>query len=103
MLTMRRWEHQRTLTPIDEATTSITDRITLEPRLRLLAPLMANVLRSFFGHRHRRLARHFGFWLLHIGTLELHCSRQFRRMFQDRPQRVTPTGEVQQLVLSGGS
>lgn len=60
MLTMRRWEHQRTLTPIDETTTSITDRITLEPRLRLLAPVMAKVLRAFFGHRHRRLARYFG-------------------------------------------
>ena len=59
MLSMRRWEHQRTLAPIDETTTRITDRITLEPRLPFLAPLLAKVLHAYFGHRHRRLARHF--------------------------------------------
>lgn len=59
MLSMRRWEHQRTLAPVDEATTRVTDRITLEPRLSLLAPIAARLVAAFFGHRHRRLRRHF--------------------------------------------
>lgn len=59
MLSMRRWEHERTLMPIDETATRVTDRITLEPRLRGIGPVIARILRAFFGHRHRRLARHF--------------------------------------------
>ena len=60
MLSMRRWEHERTLTAVG-ANTRVHDRITLEPRLPVpgLAGLLRTVLRAFFGHRHRRLRRHF--------------------------------------------
>lgn len=59
MLSMRQWEHRRTLSPIDEGTTRVTDHIVLVPRLGLVTPVMAKVLYAFFGHRHRRLQRHF--------------------------------------------
>ena len=60
MLSMRRWEHERTLTPVDGGT-RVHDRVALEPRLHVpgLASLLAVVVRAFFTHRHRRLARHF--------------------------------------------
>ena len=60
MLSMRRWEHERTLTVVGDET-EVRDRITFEPRLPVpgLAALLAPVLRAFFGHRHRRLNRHF--------------------------------------------
>lgn len=59
MLSMRRWEHRRTLTPIGAGTTRITDYIVLVPRLGLMTPIMTRLLYAFFGHRHRRLRRHF--------------------------------------------
>jgi hypothetical protein len=61
MLSMRSWQHERTLTPVTEAVTRVHDRITFEPRLllRLSAGFMAKVFGAFFAHRHRRLARHF--------------------------------------------
>ena len=60
MLSMRRWEHERTLTVVGDET-EVRDRITFEPRLPVpgLAAVLARVLRAFFGHRHRRLNRHF--------------------------------------------
>lgn len=60
MATMRHWEHERTIAPLDEGRTRITDRITLEPRFAAAAPLAARILHAFFGHRHRRLTRFFG-------------------------------------------
>jgi hypothetical protein len=61
MFSMRSWQHERTLTPVDDAVTRVHDRITFEPRLllRLSAGFMARVFAGFFAHRHRRLARHF--------------------------------------------
>lgn len=60
MLSMRRWEHERTLTPVGDRT-RVHDRITFEPRLPIpgLASLLRRVLRAFFGHRHRKLQQHF--------------------------------------------
>lgn len=60
MLSMRRWEHERTLTEVEGAA-RVHDRVTFEPRLPLpgVAPVIRRVLRAFFGHRHRRLRRHF--------------------------------------------
>lgn len=50
MLSMRRWEHERTLTPV-EGGTLVRDRVTLQPRwpLRVLAPLLERVVGAFFG------------------------------------------------------
>ena len=59
MASMRRWEHERTLTPLDDGTTRVTDRITFEPRIPGIGAVFGRVLPAFFGHRHRRLARHF--------------------------------------------
>jgi len=59
MASMRRWEHERRLVSLDDSTTRVTDRITLETRVPGLSRLMARLLLAFFGHRHRRLARHF--------------------------------------------
>jgi ligand-binding SRPBCC domain-containing protein len=62
MLSMRSWEHERTLTPATEGRTTVHDRVAFEPRflLRLSAGLFRRILAAFFAHRHRRLARHFG-------------------------------------------
>lgn len=56
MLSMRRWEHERTLTPVAGGT-RVHDRVTLQPRLAIpgLAALLARVVDAFFKHRHRRL------------------------------------------------
>lgn len=61
MLSMRSWQHERTLTPVAEAVTRVHDRVTFETRwfMRLSAGLLHRALRAFFAHRHRRLARHF--------------------------------------------
>jgi len=60
MMSMRRWRHERTLTP-EGTKTIVRDRITFELRLPLrpLTPLMAVALQALFGHRQRRLQRHF--------------------------------------------
>ena len=62
MLSMRRWEHERTLTPRGGGRTTLHDRVTFQTRLplTLIAPLISRVVRAFFGHRHRRLQKHFG-------------------------------------------
>ncbi len=61
MLSMRSWQHERTLTPVTDAVTRVHDRITFEPRvlLRPSAGLFRRVFAAFFAHRHRRLRRHF--------------------------------------------
>ena len=61
MLSMRRWRHQRSVTPGDDGKAVVRDRITFELRvpLRPATPLFAAGLRALFGHRHRRLQRHF--------------------------------------------
>ena len=61
MLSMRSWQHERTLTPVTDTVTRVHDRITFEPRmvLRPSAGLFRRAFAAFFAHRHRRLARHF--------------------------------------------
>jgi ligand-binding SRPBCC domain-containing protein len=60
MMSMRRWEHERTLTPVPGGT-RVHDRVTLQPRLPVpgLAAVLARVVDAFFKHRQRRLLRHF--------------------------------------------
>lgn len=55
----RRWRHERTLEPEGDGT-RVTDRLTVEPRLRLAAPVVARVVPKVFAHRHRRLVARFG-------------------------------------------
>jgi ligand-binding SRPBCC domain-containing protein len=61
MLSMRQWRHQRSVTPSDDGKAVVRDRITFELRapLRPATPVVAAGLRVLFGHRHRRLQRHF--------------------------------------------
>ena len=62
MLSMRLWRHERTLEPDGAAKTLVRDRLTFELRgpVRLLTPVVAAGIRALFGHRQRRLQRHFG-------------------------------------------
>ncbi len=60
MLSMRLWEHERTLTPVAGGT-QVSDRVTFRPRLPVpgLAAVLASVVDAFFKHRHRRLKKYF--------------------------------------------
>ena len=60
MLSMRLWRHEREVTPHGEKTI-VRDRITFQLRalFRPATPVVAAGLRALFGHRHRRLQRHF--------------------------------------------
>ena len=60
MLSMRRWEHERTLTPVPGGT-RVHDRVVLEPRVPIpgLAAILASLVDAFFKHRQRRLQAHF--------------------------------------------
>lgn len=60
MVSMRRWEHERTLTPVPGGT-QVHDRVTLQPRLPVpgLGVLLARVVDLLFKHRHRRLRSYF--------------------------------------------
>jgi ligand-binding SRPBCC domain-containing protein len=61
MMSMRRWRHERSVTPDSDGKAIVRDRITFQLRtpLRPLTPIVAAALRALFGHRHRRLQRHF--------------------------------------------
>jgi ligand-binding SRPBCC domain-containing protein len=63
MMSMRHWRHQRSVTPDGDAKAIVRDRITFELRapLRPATPIVATGLRALFGHRHRRLRRHFAY------------------------------------------
>jgi hypothetical protein len=61
MMTMSRWEHERTIDPHGDAEAVVRDRLTFELRLplRLLTPIVGAGIRALFGHRQRRLQRYF--------------------------------------------
>jgi ligand-binding SRPBCC domain-containing protein len=61
MMSMRNWRHERTLEPEGHSKTVVRDRVTFEMRapLRVLTPVIAVGIRALFGHRQRRLQRHF--------------------------------------------
>lgn len=60
MLSIRHWEHERTLTPVPGGT-RVRDLVTFEPRLQVpgLAAILAVLVDAFFKHRQRRLRAHF--------------------------------------------
>jgi ligand-binding SRPBCC domain-containing protein len=60
MLSMRVWEHERTLEPAGDSATRVGDRLSFEPRLPGSGPLLERFIRATFRHRHRRLRRRFG-------------------------------------------
>lgn len=59
MLSMRLWEHERTLTPCGEGYCRVTDRVAWEPRLPLPGGWFHPVVFAIFRHRHRRLRLRF--------------------------------------------
>jgi hypothetical protein len=58
-LMQKRWRHVRTLEDI-EGGCRITDEVTVEPRIGLLAPVVARVVDRIFAHRHKQLREKFG-------------------------------------------
>lgn len=59
MLSMRLWEHERTLTPLGEGRCRVEDRLAWEPRLPLPGAWLRPLIRFVFNHRHRRLRLHY--------------------------------------------
>lgn len=57
MGSMRSWRHARRLTPAGDGCV-LTDELTFEPRIA--GGLSYRIVRAFFSHRHRMLARHLG-------------------------------------------
>jgi ligand-binding SRPBCC domain-containing protein len=56
----RRWRHERRVIADPDGGCTVTDELTAEPRVGLLAPLVRWVVGALFRHRHRQLARRFG-------------------------------------------
>jgi ligand-binding SRPBCC domain-containing protein len=67
MLSMRTWEHERTLEPTAEGGCLLRDRVRFEPRLPLPARALLPLYRTVFRHRHRRLRSRFGGHLESVG------------------------------------
>ncbi len=65
MASMRIWEHERTLEPV-EGGCRVTDRVGFLPRVPFPAVWVRPLFRTVFRHRHRRLRAHFG--ELHQGS-----------------------------------
>jgi len=55
MLSMRLWEHERTLEPLGDDRCLVTDRLAWESRLPLPGALFRPLIRFVFHHRHKRL------------------------------------------------
>jgi hypothetical protein len=60
MLSMRLWEHKRTLEALGEGRCRVTDRLAWEPRLSVPGALLRPLIRFFFNHRHKRLRAAWG-------------------------------------------
>jgi ligand-binding SRPBCC domain-containing protein len=54
-----RWRHDRSVVAREDGTTVLTDKLVLEPRMRLMSALLRPVVTRMFRRRHRRLRRHF--------------------------------------------
>lgn len=68
MLSMRLWEHERTLEPLDQNRCRITDRVAWEPQLPLPGAWLRFLIGFVFRHRHRRLQRA---WVTPLQTLNI--------------------------------
>lgn len=60
MLSMRLWEHERTVTSLGDGRCRVTDRLAWEPRMPLPGAWLRPLIRFVFNHRHGRLRRFFG-------------------------------------------
>ena len=57
MLSMRLWEHERTLEPLGEGRCRVSDRLAWEPWLPLPGAWLRPLIHAIFNHRHRQLRR----------------------------------------------
>lgn len=60
MGSMRRWQHERAVTPRGPGECDLEDRLEFEPRLRGAARPARAAIERILAHRHRRLAGWFG-------------------------------------------
>lgn len=58
----RGWRHEREVVARTDGGCTVTDRLVVEPRVGLAAPLVARVVRWLFGRRHRVLRSRFTRW-----------------------------------------
>jgi hypothetical protein len=56
LLSMRAWQHERIVEPLDEGSCQLTDRVTFEPRIPGSRGLARRVIAFLFRRRHRRMA-----------------------------------------------
>jgi hypothetical protein len=56
LLSMRSWQHERLVEPIDDGSSRLTDRLTFEPRIPGTRGLARRILAFLFRRRHRRMA-----------------------------------------------
>jgi hypothetical protein len=56
MLSLRFWQHERIVEPLDDGTCRLTDRLTLEPRIPGTRGLARRIVALLFRRRHRRVA-----------------------------------------------
>jgi ligand-binding SRPBCC domain-containing protein len=58
--TMRRWRHERRLTPMEGGRSRIEDRVTFLPRIPGVAAVVERLVGAVFRHRHTKLRGRFG-------------------------------------------
>jgi len=57
----RSWRHQRMVTEgASSSSSNVRDELTIEPRLRILVPVIRIGVSAVFRHRHARLRQRFG-------------------------------------------
>ncbi len=54
MLSAKVWEHERTLVPVGDGATQLTDRVAFDARPGM-GPVLRLIVPRIFAHRHRRL------------------------------------------------
>jgi ligand-binding SRPBCC domain-containing protein len=54
-----RWRHDRSVVAVGDGTTLLTDKLLLEPHVRLMDVIVRPTVSRTFRRRHRRLRRHF--------------------------------------------
>ena len=59
-LLQRTWEHERTVRDDPAGGCVVADRLRIEPRIGLAAPLVRRIAARTFRNRHRRLSARFG-------------------------------------------
>ena len=54
------WRHERYVTPDGQGGCTVRDRVTVVPRIGLIAPVVRVVVAAIFRHRHAQLRRCYG-------------------------------------------